>query len=64
MIGNQNLKKKKKKLYLITDFGELPIHTSSIRNNALHDLTLIKMIVIHFVGTGRFLIAYCNGHTQ
>jgi len=31
------------------------IHNSSIRNIALHDLTLIKMIVARFVGTGNFL---------
>jgi len=29
-------------------------HTSSIRNNAVHDLTLIKLTVARFVGTGLF----------
>jgi hypothetical protein len=37
------------------------IHTNSICNNALHDLTLIKMTVTHFVGTGGFLIRYSKG---
>jgi len=31
------------------------IHTSSIRNNAFHNLTKIKMVVARFVGTGGFL---------
>jgi hypothetical protein len=31
-----------------------------MRNNTLHDLTLIKPTVPHFVGTGRFLIKYSN----
>jgi hypothetical protein len=39
-------------------------HTSSTRNNALHDMTLIKVVVDRFVGTGSFLIEYCNGHTK
>jgi hypothetical protein len=32
------------------------IHISSIRNNALHDLTLIKMTVARFVGAESHLI--------
>jgi hypothetical protein len=37
---------------------------TNIQNNALHDLTLIKMIVACFVGTGSFLIRYSNGHIK
>ena len=33
---------------------QLQIRTTCIRNNALHDLTLIKIIVSHFVSTGSF----------
>jgi hypothetical protein len=33
-------------------------------HNALHDLTLIKMTVVRFVGTGSFVISYSNGHTK
>jgi len=32
------------------------IHTGSIRNNALHDLTLIKIIVARFLGAESLLI--------
>jgi hypothetical protein len=32
------------------------MHTSNIRNNALLDYTLTKVIVAHFVGTGGFLL--------
>jgi len=39
------------------------IHTSSISNNELHDLNLVKMIIARFVGTGDFLIRYFNCHT-
>jgi hypothetical protein len=35
-----------------------------MRINALHDLTLIKLIVARFVGTGGFLIRYSNFHTK
>jgi hypothetical protein len=47
---------RKYSVYLRTDFKKLRIHTSSIRNNALHDYTFIKLIVARFVGTGGFLI--------
>jgi hypothetical protein len=40
------------------------MHTSSIRNNALHDLTLIELNVSRFMCTGGFLVGYCNGHTK
>jgi hypothetical protein len=33
------------------------LHTSGIRKNALHDLTLITLTVASFVGTGGFLIS-------
>jgi len=32
------------------------MHTSSIRNNAIHNVALIKLIVARFVGSGSFLI--------
>jgi hypothetical protein len=32
-----------------------------MRNNALRELALIKIIVARFVGTGSFLIRYSNG---
>ena len=59
MIGT-----KIKNVYLRTDCRQLPIHASSTRNDALHNLTLIKMIIARFVGTGSFLIRYVDGHTQ
>ena len=31
---------------------------------ASHDLTLMKLDVVRFVGTGGFLIIYSNGHTK
>jgi hypothetical protein len=31
-------------------------HTSSIRNTALHDLTLIKISVTRYVGTGNSVV--------
>jgi len=40
------------------------MHISSKRNKALHDLPLIKMTIARFVGTGRFVIIYCNGHKK
>ena len=42
-------------LYFRTNFRQILIHTCSIPNNTMHDLTLIKIIVAHFVGTGFFL---------
>jgi hypothetical protein len=36
----------------------------SISNNAVHDLTLVKMAVACFVGTGSFSIRYSNGHVK
>ena len=53
-----------KNLYIRTDLRSLRIHTSNTRNNALHYLTVIKMIVGRFVGTGSFLIGYSNGHAE
>jgi hypothetical protein len=52
------------KICLITDFILLRIHTSSVCNNTLHDLTLTKLTVARFVGTGRFWIRYSNDHTK
>ena len=40
-----------KYVYFRTDFRQLRLHTGSIRNNALYDLTFIKMMVACFVGT-------------
>jgi len=34
-------------LYFRTDYRELQINTSNIRKNALHELTLIKLINDH-----------------
>jgi hypothetical protein len=39
------------------------MHTSSTRNNAVHDFTLMKLIVARFLGTG-FYIRYFNNHTK
>ena len=52
------------KIYTPNDSTELQIHTSSIRNSAMHDLTVIKITVVRFVGTGSFLIRYSNGRTK
>jgi len=38
--------------------------TSSIRNTALHNLTLMNLTVACFVGTGDFLIKHSNDHTK
>jgi hypothetical protein len=46
------------------DHWDRRLHTGSIRNNALYDLTLIKMMVACFVDTGDFLIRYSNDHTK
>jgi hypothetical protein len=40
-VKNQNL-------YFRTDFRYIPIHTSSKRNNALNDLTIMKLTVARF----------------
>ena len=63
-----------KNLYLRTDYiyiyiyththTHTLIHTSSIFDNAFHDLTLIKMTVARLVGTGGFLNRYSIGHTE
>ena len=45
-----------KNLYLTNDYIKLPIHTISLRNNTLHDSTLIKLTVTCSVGAGGFLI--------
>jgi len=57
MMGSQNLKKKIKSQKRIQ-------HNSSIRNNALHNLNLIKLNVNRFMGTGGFLIRYSNSHSK
>jgi hypothetical protein len=49
-------------LELILD--SLRIHTNSMGNNVLHDLTLITTIVPRFVITKLFSITYSNGHTK
>ena len=51
--------------YLRTDFRDIRrilTHTCSIRNNALHDLTLLKMIIASCVQN--ILIQHSNGHTK
>jgi hypothetical protein len=40
------------------------MQTSSIRNNALHYLTFIKIILARCMGTDIFLIRYAEGHTK
>ena len=40
------------------------METSGLRNNVLHDFTLIKLIFFPFVGIGCFLIMYSDGHTK
>ena len=40
------------------------IHKSSIYKNALHDLTLFKILVACSVGAEAVLIRYFNGHTK
>jgi len=42
----------------------LRLQTSSIRNNALHNLTLIKLTVARFLDRGTFLTRYTNGRTK
>ena len=44
-----------KNLYLRIDFRQLRIRTRSLRNKALYILTLIKLSVARFMGTGGFL---------
>jgi hypothetical protein len=39
-------------------------NTSRSRNNALDDFSLIKMTVSRFMGTGSFLMIYCNTRTK
>jgi hypothetical protein len=51
-------------LYLRTDLRKLQIHNCSIRNNAWHIFTLIKLKVARFVGTGGFLIRYSKSHVK
>lgn len=52
-----------KNVYIRNDFTQPRMHTSSIRNNEFHDLTIIKIIIPRFVDTGGSLIRYPNGHT-
>ena len=50
---------------LRTDIRWLRTHTSSIRNNALHDFTFIKLTVARCVGTGFFFsIRYFNDYSK
>jgi len=51
-----------KNLYLRTAFRHILMHTRSIRNEALHDLTLTKMILSHFMGTEIVLFRKKNEH--
>jgi hypothetical protein len=53
-----------KNLYLRIGFRSLRIHNTSMHENTLHDLILIKLIIARFVGAGGFLIRYSNGHTK
>jgi hypothetical protein len=56
--------KLQKKFYLGGDFRLLQICIIGINNNTLHDLTLIKMFVTCFLGTGIVSVRYSNGHTK
>lgn len=58
MIGIQNFK------FIFQNWLWIAADTSSIHDNALHDLTLNKIIVTHFMGTVSFLIRYSSGHTK
>ena len=40
------------------------MHISSTCNNELEDLTLMKMMIARFVGTGGFLIRCSDSHTK
>ena len=40
------------------------IYAGSICDIALYDMTLIKLNVARFVGTGGFLIRYAKGHAK
>jgi hypothetical protein len=42
--------------YFTIGFSYLRIHTNSICNNTLHDVSLIKLSFLRFVSTGYFLI--------
>jgi len=46
---------------ILDNYKYIPV---SINNNALHDLTLIKMAVACFAGTWSFSIRYSNGHMK
>jgi hypothetical protein len=46
---------------VLDNYKYIPV---SISNNALRDLTLIKMAVTFFVGTGSFSISYSSGHMK
>ena len=43
-------------------FGKLPIYTSNTDDNILHKITLTKLNVGSFMGTGGFLITNSDGH--
>jgi hypothetical protein len=40
------------------------MHKSSIRKNALHDITLIKLTVTRFVDTGGLFARYSNDNKK
>jgi hypothetical protein len=46
---------------VLDNYKYIPV---SISNNALHDLTLIKIAVACFVGTRGFSIRYSSGHMK
>jgi len=47
-----------------TEFRQVPMHTSSTRNDVLHHVTLMKLSVARCVGAKSFLIRHSNGHTK
>jgi len=46
---------------ILVSYSYTPV---ALRNNAWHDLRLIKMIVFRFACTLGFLIEYCNGRKK
>jgi len=50
--------------YLGIDLRSLQVCITSILNNTLHDLILIKMFVTCFMGTGSASVRYSNGHMK
>jgi len=61
MIGTQKFKRYVSEL-TSDSYGYIPV--AYLRASAVHDLTLIKIIVARFVWTGNFLVRYFDSHTK